>query len=382
MKLMNSSAPVRSGVLPLCIARAGAGVLCVSLLAAVGARAQDAPQDVAEAARQRRARKAAQGQSPSQTETHIYTNEDLQRSRILIGEDGARAAARKQNVPSPGATTAERRAPAASDATNPSAGKSLGAVARRYRREKSEREAKQARAIPPASQFHLEVPTGALAEVAPGVALHVAPHALPYVAPQIVPRRAPPLPAAALPSTSAKIGASLLALRRDPFSRPAAGLARKNFDAAKVVSTVPAVRLPALPKNVPSSLATKSTAANDASISSAPEVASRPVVSARTRFGHDAGAPLTTAVVTIRAGDSLWKLSRRYSGSAVRWPEWVWHNPGLGDLRRLRVGAVLVVPPRADGSPPGLAPASRAVARSILVRSGDSVCKISAERYG
>src|SRR5271155_1693046 len=163
MKQINSSALIRSGPLPSCIARVGASMLGLSMFAAIGARAQDASQDVAEAARQQRARKAASAQSLSPTETHIYTNEDLQRSRILLEEDGARVAARKQNAPRPSAVPAETGAVAASDAPNASAGESLGAVARRYRREKSEREAQQARVIPPASQFHLEVPTGALA---------------------------------------------------------------------------------------------------------------------------------------------------------------------------------------------------------------------------
>jgi nucleoid-associated protein YgaU len=383
MKLMNSSAPVRSGALPLSMARVGVGVLCVGFFAAVGVRAQDAPQDVAEAARQQRARKAAQGQSPSQTETYIYTNEDLQRSRILIEQDGARVATRKQNTPSPVATTAERKTPAASVETNAPAGESLAAVARRYRREKNAREAQQASRTPAASQFHLEIPAGSLAEVAPGVVLQVAPHAMPHVAPQIVPRRAPPLPTAAPPSTSLKTGARGLALRRDPFSQPAAGLAGKHFDVAKAIATVPAVRLPASPKNVTSSfVATKAAPVNDASVSSNPKVASRPVVSERSRSGLDARASLVTGTVTIRAGDSLWKLSRQYSGSAVRWTEWLRRNPGLGDPRSLRVGAVLLVPPRAEGSPPGSSPALRAVARTVVVRSGDSLWKISAERYG
>jgi nucleoid-associated protein YgaU len=387
MKLMNSSAPVRSSALPLCIARVGAGVLCIGFMAAVGARAQDAPQDLAEAARQQRARKAAQGQSPSQAETHIYTNEDLQRSRILIEEDGARVASRKKSTASPAATTAERKAPAPSDATNASSGESLGAVARRYRREKSEREARQASAIPPASQFHLEVPAGSLAEVAPSVKLHATPHAAPhvapYLAPQVAPRRASSFTVSVLPSASAKSGASALALRRDPFSRPVAGLAGKHFDAETAISAPPAVRLPASPKSVtPSFAATKSTPVNGSSVSIAPVVAARPVVNARTPSGLDVEVSLAAGTVTVRAGDSLWKLSRRYSGSAVRWPEWLRHNPGLGDPRSLRVGAILVVPPRADGSPPGSVPALRPVTRTIVVRSGDSLWKISVERYG
>ncbi len=277
----------------------------------------------------------------------------------------------------------KRRRPAAE--TNAPAGESLAAVARRYRREKNEREAQQASRTPAASQFHLEIPAGSLAEVAPGVVLQVAPHAMPHVAPQIVPRRAPPLPTAAPPSTSLKTGARGLALRRDPFSQPAAGLAGKHFRCSEGdchgARANPICQ--ASPKNVTSSfLAIKAAPVNDASVSSNPKVASETVVSERSRSGLDARASLVTGTVTIRAGDSLWKLSRQYSGSAVRWTEWLRRNPGLGDPRSLRVGAVLLVPPRAEGSPPGSSPALRAVARTVVVRSGDSLWKISAERYG
>src|SRR5271163_3304662 len=116
---------------------------------------------------------------------------------------------------------------AASDSAGVSAEESLGTVARRYRREKSEREAKQARAIPPASQFHLEIPMGALAEVAPDVVLHAMPHAGPHralyiassISPQVASHGASSLTTAVVPSRSAKGHASGLALRRDPFSR-------------------------------------------------------------------------------------------------------------------------------------------------------------------
>ncbi len=392
---MNSSAPVRSGALPLRIAKVGASVLSLSLFAAIGARAQDAPQDVAEAARQQRARKAAEGQSPSQTETHIYTNEDLQRSRILLEEDGARVAAHKQNAPlpsaAPAAMSAEGKALAASDAAGASAEESLGAVARRYRREKSKREAKQASAIPPASQFHLEIPTGSLAEVAPGVVRHATPHAVPRRAPyiassiatQVASHGASSLTTAVVPPPSAKSGASGLAWRRDPFSRPATGLAGRHFDATTAISAAPAVRVPVASKYAISILdATKPAPVNGASVSFAPVVAARPVVSAPPRTGVDSGATLATGSVTVQAGDSLWKLSRRYSGSGARWPEWLRGNPGLSDPRSLKVGAVLVVPLREGGSPPGSSSALRAVTRTVVVRSGDSLWKISAVRYG
>ena len=61
-------------------------------------RAQDAQQDsqqVAEAARQEKARKAAQ----QKKESHVYTNEDLKQSQILTQQDRSRVEARKNNPP-------------------------------------------------------------------------------------------------------------------------------------------------------------------------------------------------------------------------------------------------------------------------------------------
>src|SRR5271154_7064051 len=163
---MSSSFIFRRRSVGLRMAGVGAGLLCISLFAAISAKSQDAPQDVAEAARQQKARKAAQAESASHNETHIYTNEDLQRTRILIEEESARVVTRRQNSAASSPAPAETKSLAASDTEKTSAAESLGAVARRYRREKSEREAKQASAISPTSHFHLEIPAGSLAEVA------------------------------------------------------------------------------------------------------------------------------------------------------------------------------------------------------------------------
>src|SRR5262249_43062957 len=70
-----------------------ASVLLVGapLFGAKSADSQQDSQDVAEAARKARARK----QKPA-TERHVYTNEDLRRSKILTPEDESRAAAAKE----------------------------------------------------------------------------------------------------------------------------------------------------------------------------------------------------------------------------------------------------------------------------------------------
>jgi nucleoid-associated protein YgaU len=356
-------------------ARLSAGVLGISLFAAIALKAQDSSQEVAEAARQERARKTAQAQIPSQAEMHIYTNEDLQRSRILLEGDSARVAARKQNPALPSAAPAETNALAAIDTPKAAAGESLGAVARRYRREKSERDAKQASRIPSSSHFHLEIPAGALAEVAP----RVAPHGASPVVANVVSA----LPAAVLPPPSAKNGPDGFPSRRDPFSRTGTGVARSGSGVSQRISEMPTVRLPASPTNVvPSPSAMRPSTVNGVSVSAAPESTTRSVARARTLSRPDPGTSLGRETVTIRTGDSLWKLSRRFFGSGARWSEWLASNPGVNDPQRLRPGTRLLVPKSQPRSTVSAKTEIGNDGRTITVRSGDSLWKISVERYG
>lgn len=83
-------------------------------------------QDVAEAARQEKARKENQQKKPK----HVYTDEDLKRAQILTPEDRAEVEARKQQQPLPGAKESQDSL----DAQTLPADLPLGDVARRYRR--------------------------------------------------------------------------------------------------------------------------------------------------------------------------------------------------------------------------------------------------------
>jgi nucleoid-associated protein YgaU len=389
-------------------ASASLGVVCLSLFAALGARAQDAPQDVAEAARQQRARKAARAET-ARAETHVYTNEDLQRSQILVEEDGARVAARKQNSAGTQAAAAQTKWPAAEngsalpvlpvgDAAN-DADESLGAVAGRYRKEKIAREAMRASGDPAASHFKLEIPANSLAElaprVAPGVAprvvVSVAPHAANNVLPQVaahvpfpVVRNIAPSPVvASQPGGAAKTVAGETPRRRDPFTRPAICLAPERLGGSNVVSALPTLASRALPKTTESSSTETRLVPllNPAPAPFAHTVIGKPLAVGRLVGAPDLGSPVGAEErVTMRAGDSLWGLSRRYLGSGVSWREWLVRNPGLNDARSLRIGTILVVPRPQDASP-SLA-VERAETRMIVVRKGDSLWKIAAERYG
>ncbi len=83
-------------------------------------------QDVAEAARQEKARKENQQKKPK----HVYTDEDLKRAQILTPEDRAELEAKKNRQPVPGADAP----PEPVDAQALPADLPLGDVARQYRR--------------------------------------------------------------------------------------------------------------------------------------------------------------------------------------------------------------------------------------------------------
>jgi nucleoid-associated protein YgaU len=83
-------------------------------------------QDVAEAARQEKARKENQQKKPK----HVYTDEDLKRAQILIPEDRAEVEAKRIPQPVPGTEAA----PEPIDAQALPADLPLGDIARRYRK--------------------------------------------------------------------------------------------------------------------------------------------------------------------------------------------------------------------------------------------------------
>jgi LysM repeat protein len=410
-------------------------------------KAQDASQDVAEAARQARARKAAQAPG----ESHVYTNEDLQKPRILSDGDRASAAAHKSpaSVPpaaepqqiaaTPAAPSPATQSPAAVGATSDAAGESLGELARRYRREKEARQTEAARKAESASPFHMERsmrPQQAFATMTPKMILEL------------------PRPVAEPKKNNPAAGA--IAVKRDPFARPGTTAlqtgVRPNQASASVVNAarsnstaLPKIMRPAtraavnIPTNdgkhsvaepqvsatsikpsdavaakVPMTMSRRSSSsASETSVvaSSAASRAAQPSSSHSTVVSTPAvpavpiapsisvappkerlsavisvrplaagATPTPTATVTMLPGDSLWKLSRRYLGSGGRWPEWVRSNPALPQPWKIRAGTVLAVPNSSGRTSGGAARPQPAT--SMVVRSGDSLWKISLERWG
>jgi nucleoid-associated protein YgaU len=308
--------------------RSGVALFC--LLAPLSLRsnlsAQD--QDAAEAARQQQAQKSQQPTTPH----HVYTNEDLKRTRILMPENKKLAEARRKELPAP--TPAAKKPPAV-DATNPPP-ESLGEVARRYRKEKTAREAGAAAAKKVPAPFRIELPSNTFAEpkrpVAPLRAVPVAPAPPHRSAPPS--RMSPFSPRPTMPSPTSPappVNPSTLVPSREFQQlqvRPGDSLwrmARRYLgDGARwqeLLSLNPGLAAH------PDSLAAGSTVIVPAA-----------AVSRAVR-----GSPLT---ITVQHGDSLWSLARVHLGRGSDWPRLAHANPQISDYLHLQVGSQLQLPPQ------------------------------------
>ena len=340
--------------------------------------AQDNP-DVAETARQAKARKPAE----SKQQSHVYTNDDLQKPHILNEQDRARVEARKKSAPPP-----QTLEPAPSlDTNDDSPAESLGEVARRYRREKAVDFAEQASRPKPPSPFPMDLSQPTFAAPAPVDPPLSSSHTRRPVAP------------VAPPAAASKRRVGMAPLKRDPFSRPALSpsLRVSNPGPAPLIlapvrpsPVAPSAAVPVLPKRphvappafavvpvppakpapaLPPPPLARIAPAKPAMISPAlPSLPPTPPTSSITP------AISRNSKITVRPGDSLWKLSRHFLGAGSRWQDWLSVNPGLLDPHAIQPGMILVVP-RAT------ALASAASAR-VLVRQGDSLWKIADTHYG
>lgn len=303
-------------------------VLCSCLFyGAAQCRAQEAQSpDVAEAARQERARKE---QTPAQ---HVYTDEDLRRDRILTPEDEARLAVKRKEAPALQDTDS-----ATLDAvTVPEL--PLGDVARLYR---SARRATE-------SPFHIPFDEPALASpiqpVEPG--LELAAPALPKIAPSHP--RTVIAPATATHTAVAPVIQSAPLHRRDPFAR--------QF--VPVAPATPAVSAPALVLSAPI-LSRKVAPGPSAAPAVAPSVnTTAPAAGLR--------------IVTVRAGDTLWKIAAESLGHGSRWPEVLAANPSIASPEALKAGMQIKLP--ADVRAPRES--------KVRVSAGDTLSKIAEAQYG
>ena len=322
------------------------GFLLSGLLCASGLRAQDA----AEAARQEQARKAAETKSSH----HVYTEDDLKRAKILTPEDQAKVAARKNNP-------TEKKEEQAKRAGESAPGEeSLGEVARRYRKEKAEREAARATGQEDRSQFPMKLPEATMAApkpmVQPRAEARAAGRVSPFarrplrVAPSmpVVPRRVEGgMPASAgvargvpvVPSAPREAGASVLRVKPEEVTRNAAMVSRKVergdswWKLAEMYLGNGArwweLRgMNAAGTNRPELLLLGSTVLVPA------EVVGR-------------GRPVGKSV-TVQKGDTLWRMAREHLGRGAAWKCLMEANRELREPERLRIGQRVLLP--ADGT--------------------------------
>jgi len=78
-------------------------------------------------------------------------------------------------------------------------------------------------------------------------------------------------------------------------------------------------------------------------------------------------------VVTVKPGDSLWKLAQQNLGNGLRWRDLLAVNPGIADSNNIAVGSQIYLPATAS--------ALRA-ATKFVVRQGDTLTKIAQTQLG
>lgn len=244
-------------------------------------------QDVAEAAKQERARKESQQKKPK----HVYTEEDLKRAQILTPEDRAQVEAKKNQQTPPAAEKSQE--PVDAQSLSPNA--PLGDVARRLRGQK------QSEKLQRSAEFHL-----------PFADAPVFASPKPPVQPLLAPSLKPLAPSSKLLAPSSKPSAPRFApyqppVKRSPFGRPRAFMAAPSLIAP---SQPPAVHL-------------------------APLQPPAPVAPVNSSKGN---------VVTVQRGDSLWKLAQQNLGKGLRWRELLSANPSITDPNRIVAGSQVVLP--------------------------------------
>jgi nucleoid-associated protein YgaU len=330
----------------------------IAVLAVLGATLSAAPlyaQDVAEAARQARERKAAQQNTPH----HVYTDDDLKRNKILTEEDTSRVIAHKENPPAPEQKESAPQLAVQKKETEPQVTEqkqdteSLGEVARRYRQEKAlrqaeaQRQAEQAAKTESPSRYPLDLPAASLAApkpmIAPGTGslrgdeVKSAPHAIvptprnnfPTRLSPFVPRETvvPRSPVANVPL--AVLAGSVHREKVQPgdcWWKLASRYLGKGSRWAELLRVNPGL------SRDPNKLMA-------GTFVFVPETA-RPKK-----------AP-PGAQILVRKGDTFWSLAREHLGCAQSWPQLAAANPEITQFTKLQIGTRLILPQNAGSACP------------------------------
>lgn len=301
-------------------------VIAISASATIGA-AQCSAQDVADAARQERARKETEQKKPK----HVYTEEDLKRAQILTPEDREQVQAKKtQPVPMPTEKSLD-----AVDAESIPAGAPLGDVARQVRHQKESQEQRRAQqftlSLTEAPVLASPKPLIRSLRPKPTLASPVAPSFAKSVPPGVAPFQPP--------------------VKRSPFSRPKILMSPRP----RALSSEPA-----LPGLSASRLAAPLT----------PEPPRSHIAATRPPAMIAPSTAAKLSIVTVKRGDSLWKIAQHNLGAGFRWHDLLAVNPDIRDANRIEAGSRIFLP---TASPPA--------ATTLTVQRGDSLSKIARARF-
>jgi nucleoid-associated protein YgaU len=295
------------------------GFLLSGLICASGLRAQDA----AEAARQEQERKASEAKAPG----HVYTEDDLKRAKILTPKDQAKFAARKNNP------TEKKEEQAKGAGESAPGGESLGEVARRYRKEKAEREAAWATGKGDRSQFPMKLPEETMAAprmlVQPKTEARAAGSSRKNVATGRVSPFQPREPGTSVLRVKPEVVTPNAAMvsrkveRGDSWWKLAALYLGNGSRWQELREMNPAVT------NRPELLLRGSTVLVPAGV---------------------VGRGTTVAKsVTVQKGDTLWGLARVHLGRGAAWNCLAEANVELGEPKRLRIGQRVMLPAEGAG---------------------------------
>jgi LysM repeat protein len=338
---------------------------------------------VAEAARQERARKDAK--KPK----HVYSDEDLRREKILTPEDQAELEARRKAQP--GITPASVEPALDANADMPQL--PLGDIARRYRNAKLAAQATTPYHLPFDEPVFAD-PVISVPEVDPPRPIFSPAH------PNFVPARPRTVVAPAIsvpaPESSLAPSAALPRVARPAgsysSSHPNLAPAHPNQLAAPSLSSAaPVRRVDPFAKRFALTAPPAISYANpivaqpraDAIVAAAPKPNARievaptaphpssvdPVVAPSIETRGNA----SLRIVTVRPGDSLWKLAQENLGRGSRWQELLAANPGIVDPARIAAGTEIVLPANRTGMKTDM---------RVTVKQGDTLTQIAKLTYG